>query len=222
MEDIIQCTSIDSAVVDRAAEVQKQMVAVTDRLGRGYLTLCDLLLEAHAGAYHTVFGHGQFGDWVESNRDLDMSARTAYYMINIGKKIKALGLTADQIQKIKISSLKAIFELDPLENGADMRSVLAAAPDLTLDEVKDKVRALKVAAGKPDYVKMGPYKVEPLVKETIDESFELARRIHGSTVKDGEVVDISDSKCLELVCVEFLNDPNHREDYNCMLEDVAE
>jgi hypothetical protein len=80
-----------------------------------------------------------------------------------------------------------------------------------LSEIEEKVRSLKKKAGKPNYVTKH-IKIEADAEPIVDEAFELARRNYGSTVQDGEIRDISDGKCLELVSAEYLNDPNNREE----------
>jgi hypothetical protein len=175
----------------------------------GFLEVCDLLLEAHEGQYHTVYGFGRFTDWVEQGSGLDCGARMAGYYVNIGKKIRQLGLTREEIRKAKISKLKAIFSLDPLEHGEEMKALVAGNDSLA--QVEEKVRAIRKKAGKSNFVTM-KIKIEPEAKEVVDEAFELARRHYGSTVQDGEIRDISDGKCLELVSAEYINDPNNHDE----------
>src|ERR1017187_146698 len=199
MLDIIQAVgTVDSNVSDRALEVQQRLTRIGAVMEGSFLELCGLLEEAQTQAFHTIWGFGRFSDWVEQGSGLDISARSAHYYIRISKTMKALGMTAQDVAKAKVSKLKVILALDPLVHANDMRQLVAAAAQgESLSSIEGKVRELRHVAGQPDYVKLGPYKVQTEVKETVDEAFELARRNYGSTVQDGEVCEVSDGKCLE-------------------------
>jgi hypothetical protein len=197
--------------VARATEVAERLTALSASMENGFLEVCDLLLEAHEGQYHSVYGYGRFTDWVVEGSGLDCGARMAGYFVQIAKKARQLGLTREDLTKIRISKLKMIFSLDPLEHGEEMRQYLIAAQTEPLSSIEDKVRALRKQAGKPNYVTKH-IKIEADVEPIVDEAFELARRNYGSIVQDGEIDDVSDGKCLELISAEYIQDPNNHEE----------
>jgi hypothetical protein len=197
--------------VARATEVAERLTALSASMENGFLEVCDLLLEAHEGQYHSVYGYGRFTDWVVEGSGLDCGARMAGYFVQIAKKARQLGLTREDLAKIRISKLKMIFSLDPLEHGEEMRQYLVAAQTEPLSSIEDKVRALRKQAGKPNYVTM-KISIEPEAKVVVDDAFELARMQHGSVVREGEIADISDGRCLEMISASFLNDPNNHEE----------
>jgi hypothetical protein len=189
----------------RAEQVRQRLVEIEGNLETGLFDICDLLLEAKDNNYHTHWGYVRFGDWIEEASGLRISARTAYYYITIATKVKELGLSREQISAVGISKLKEIFTLEPEEHANHMKELVEAAPDSSLDDVSEAVA--KVRGKEP--AKYMTLKLDPEVKETVKEAFELARRVHGSTVRHGEVVDITDSRCMELICASFLQDPNN-------------
>jgi hypothetical protein len=196
---------------NRAKEVLGLILKAKSALDDGFFDLCDLLTEASDNGYHTVFGYARFGDWVEENPDLDMSARQAYYYVSISKKAKQLGLTRDDLKRAKISKLKEIFSLEPNEHAEEMKQLVGEAAESGLDEIKEKVRQIKVKGGAEDKVHM-TLKLDPADKETVQQALELARMIYGDVINQatGEVTEASDSQCVHLICSQFLLDPNNK------------
>ena len=213
MKDMI-IVSTQSAVQQRASEVQTQLKKLSNSIEDGFFDICDLLCEAQTGDYHVFYGYGRFGDWVETASGLDMSARQAFYLVNISKKAKQLGLSREQLKLIKISKLKEIFSLDLDEHVAAVKELVEEAPGLSLEEVKNRVRGLK-GESETLYITL---KLDKAIKDTMDRAFELARRNYGSQMQNGEAADISVSHCFELLCVEYLNDPNNNPDNQAIAE----
>lgn len=216
MNDVIDVTSVveimpsaGPTINSRADEVRAALLGLKDSIEDNFFTLCDLLLEAQENDYHAVWGYIRFGDWVEQGSDLDLSARSAYYFINIAKKARTLGMTREQLKQAKVSKLKEIFSLDPEENSREMKALVAACADKTLEEIKEKVRKIKVKDGKEDMVNI-TIKVSTSVKETIDRAFELARKNYGDVLINGEPHDATPSQCMELISVSYVNDPNNQ------------
>jgi hypothetical protein len=197
---------VDPTVVDRAEAVRLKLREAREQAESSFMDMCDLLMEAKAEGYHRIWGYAEFGQWIEEGSDLDMSARQAYYMINIARTVQKLGLSREQVKEIKISKLKEIFSLDSKTQQEEIKALVAAAPDQSLEEIKAHVRNVKTQAGEepPQYV---TYKIDSNIKQTVDEAFALARLNYGDTMgQDGEPAEISNSKALELVCVCYLND----------------
>jgi hypothetical protein len=207
---ITNYTVVDVQTEELAKACYEKLQRVKDSIQDNFFDLCELLLEAQEGDYHQVYGYERFGDWIEQGTDLDLSARSAYYYLQIAKKSRELGFTREDLKGVKISNLKEIFALDPQEHGDDMKRLLAGAAEAPLNDIKQEVKKLRADSGQPapEYMTL---KLDPLVKEIVDEAIELARMNYGDTVnEDGEVVEASVSKCIELICVDYLADPNNR------------
>lgn len=191
--------------MDRANAVLNSLRQINRNMKDGFFDTCALLMEAHDGAYHTCWDYPRFGDWVEST-GLDISARQAYYYLTIGKKAADLQISREELLNANISQLKKIFELDPGTHATEMRQLLASADQMTLKETEDAVVELRAAKTGEAPARHMTFKFEDTIRDTVKEAFELARRIYGDTLNvAGEAADISDSKCMELICVEFLN-----------------
>jgi hypothetical protein len=208
LKDLIPVVASQGAIQIRASEVKTKLLAIKDNTETGYLDQCDLLREAQEGKYAEVWGYATFTEWIEQASGLGMSARQAYYSIKISKTANALGLSRAQLKAVQISNMKVIFGLDVKQHEAAMRELMEEAPGLSLKEVTSKVQALK---GEPES-QFFSLKLEQAVYENVMAAFELVRKNHGSVDANGDPVDITDSKCLELICAEYMNDANNYEE----------
>lgn len=192
----------------RAIEVANKLRQIKDFSEDSYLTTCELLHEANTGDYHRAFGYATFSDWVVQGSGLGMSWRNAYYLINIWTKALKLGLTKKQLRECCVSKCKEIFSLNPDELGKEMIELVETAPGMTLEEVKVVVAKLKCCEGEEPALYM-TLKLSASIKETLAEAFELCRRQYGSVETENGVVDISDSKVMELICISYFQDPHN-------------
>jgi hypothetical protein len=193
----------------RAIEVANKLREIKDFSEDSYLTTCELLHEANTGNYHRAFGYTTFSDWVVQGSGLGMSWRNAYYLINIWTKALKLGITKAQLRACCVSKCKEIFSLNPDQFGKEMVELVETAPGMTLDQVKVAVTTLKTAEGEEPALYL-TLKLSASIKDTLNEAFELCRRQYGSVETENGVVDISDSKCMELICVSYIQDPNNQ------------
>jgi hypothetical protein len=197
-------------IAERAQQVYSLLLKANRSMKVGFLDTMDLLTEAADGNYHSEYGYVRLGDWVEASPELDMSPRQAYYLINIKRKADKLGISRAQLEACSISQLKEIFALDPADMAHDMRKLLDAAPDQSLEDTKAAVKKLRKDSGQPapEYMTL---KLDPAVKELADRAIELARMNYGDTVDEGtgEVKEASVSQAMELIFASYLADPNN-------------
>ncbi len=200
---------LETSESNRAAEISKELVKITATTKNNFFTICDLLLEFDEGNYFQYFGCKNFVEWIEQS-EFDFSWRQAYYYLSVAKKTRELGLSKDQLAEIPISKLKEILSLEPAEHEKTIRALLEEADSLSVEEVKDKVKGIKKKSGEEIYCHLN-FKLTEEVKDIVEEAFELARKINGSTVDTvtGEIVDISNSRCLEFISASFLQDVNN-------------
>ncbi len=198
MKDTVLEASV-SPVQARAEEVRKGLLKISQSIETDFLDLCDLLREAQEKNYPALWGFNTFGDWVEVASGLEISSSTAYYYVDISKKASALGLTREQLLAVRVSKLREIFRLSIDEHEAEIRALIEEAPGLTVKEVRNRVRSA-IGQSEVMYITL---KLDKEVKETLDEALELARRNYGSVVTNGEVRDISISKAVELIMVDY-------------------
>jgi hypothetical protein len=181
---------------------KQNMVASVFKLG-------ELLLEARDHEYHKDWGFAQFKDWIDSS-DLDMGWRQAYYLMNIMEQAKEMGYTHEDLAKIKLSKLKEIFSLKDPEQ---IKQLMSKGADMSLEEVREAVKPER------DYTYMN-LRLSKAQKEIIMEAIERARQINGSVITDnGDVVDITEGRALELICGDFLS--GVKEEFRHLTDELA-
>lgn len=208
-ENMPSSTEVTPHMIARAVEVEGLILGLKDTVQDSAIEMAYLLKEANDKQYYRMLGVNTFSDWI-NKVGLDMSERAAAYLLNIARKAELLGIDKAELKKSKISKLKEIFSLDAGTNGTEIKALLAGSQEESLDVVKEKVQQVKAKDGHEPNAYM-TFKMPVTVKEEIVlQAFELVRRLYGSVIDEntGEVIDISDSKCLELVCAEFLNTGN--------------
>jgi hypothetical protein len=209
VDELILTGTVDIAVAARAEQVKNKLVSIRRQVEDHFFDMCDLLREAQDNAYHLVYGYTRFGDWVDATPELDLSARQAYYYINIAKKVDELGITREQIRAVNgISKLKEIFSLEPTDFADQIVTLIEGAASDSLEQVKEKVRQVRADSGKPAPCHM-TLKFDEHIKDTVDRALELARLNIGDSVVNGEIVEPSTSLCIEMICASYLQDPNN-------------
>jgi hypothetical protein len=205
--DLVVASSVSDEAQLRAAHVAQLLQKAKQDVEMRFYTICDLLAEAKDNDYHNYYGYATFGDWVEAGSGLDMSARQAFYYINISKKIKQLDLPSSVASSIGLTKLKDILSL-PIEQEADIRGLLEAAPTTTVAEVKKSVAKAKAKDGQEpvEYVTL---RLDSGVKAIVDKAFKLAQLVYGEDVIEGEAVEPTHSKCMELICLAYTQDPEN-------------
>lgn len=196
---------VEESIQDmRAKTVKSQLETLQGKTEDNIFDVCDLLMEAQDNEYHRTFGFANFMDWVEMNKDFGLTRQVARYYIVIARKSLHFNLDRPTMKRIKISKLREIFRLDVDEHAEEIKTLLAEAEALTLDEVKAKVRSVLQGDGVEDMVFM-TIKFPQSAKQVIDDAFERCRQVNGNYEQAGEVVEISNGTVLERICLDFLS-----------------
>lgn len=194
---------------DLRAEYVRQAIAESKgKLDSGFVDLAYLLLEAQEKNFHILWGYNTFGDWVEHGSGLDISARQGFNLLKIAKQSEYLGFQRDHLLKVGVSKVTEIMKLCDKVSDSIMYDVMEQAVDMKLPEVRARVRELLAVEGEPipEYLTL---KLLPESKEVFDQAVELVRRQYGDTIVNGEVVEVSVSKCVELISLAYIQDPNN-------------
>jgi|SRR6185312_3383984 len=195
---------------ERAKAVQEQLEATRRNLASNALLMGDLLSEIKHNSYHEHYGCSSFSDWLYNSSSLDMSERTAYYLINIVDTAKQLGIPRKQLEAVKMSKLKEIFTLNPETNGDDIKQLVAAGDAASLEETKNAVVKAKVGDEQFERAVWLNIKLLESQREVVKEAIERAKRSCGDTIdpRTGEVAEPSDARALELIAADYLAQPD--------------
>jgi hypothetical protein len=200
-----------ASLSSRAEVVREEITGLKTNLMESSLKLGRLLKEARDNQFHLIWGYPQWGAWVEDASGLDMSERQSFYLISVVERSAALGIPDTDLHKVKMSKLKAIFSL-PKDTDPDLvRSMVKDAEEATLKTVRDAVGIIKNV----QYV-FKTIKLEREVAENVwDPAMERARREYGNTIDyQGDLADITDSKCIEMIFADFNAGPSEEDKYD--------
>ena len=209
-------------VSNRADIVLQQILSIKTTLMQRSLELGRLLKEARDNDYAPQWGFPRFGDWVEQESGLDMSARSAYYLISVVELGAQLCIPDAELEKVKLSKLKSIAALKDGEMTDDKkRELILHAQTMTLADVNEIVGIAK----QQEWVYRN-YKFDKVGYEnTIGPTIDRIKREHGDTLgEDGQPGEISDSKAIEICCADYAAGPEHDNFYglDAEFEDVFE
>lgn len=186
---------------ERAEQVRQQLETEKQNFVRNFFEISKLLTEIYNNKYYEFWGYGSFIDYVESS-DLDINQTTAYRMVNLVNGQKALDIPTEELLVVKPTKLLEIFSLNKEANGDDIKKLLEEAKTDTIDEVRNKVRQAK---GLSTDVWM-KFKLTDDMADTVNAALEKAKQESGDIIdhNTGEVLTISNSRALELICANYL------------------
>jgi hypothetical protein len=209
---------VGDLVAGESTQVRNQLERLIHNFDKSLFDIGELLYKVRRSGFYQSWGFSTFKEYVES---LNFKERRAQYLTRIVSVMAELGINRPEYESLGIAKLREITSLDP--NGTwtnpqtgevtQLRDWIAGlvdrGEDMTLDELKQHIRTLKGLVGENDLV-WENFCVKRSVRDNVVEpAKELARRNIGSTGKDEEGIskDASGGACLEVWCVEYLNNP---------------
>lgn len=204
----------------RSQEVRNKLEGLLKTLQKSTFDVAELLHEVKSKGYFNTWGYATFKDYVA---ELDIKTRKAQYLVRIVDVMEALELDRNTYEPIGLSKLREITSLDPngtytnpktgeVEPLKDYIGVLIEkGKDLSLDEIKETVKTLKGLTGENELVWLNFSVKKAALEETIRPALDLAKMQIGSVGRDdeGNAVDASDGRALEVIAIEYLNDPRN-------------
>ena len=177
--------------------------------------IADLLYETKSKLYFTGWGFESFSKYAKS---LKMKYTRSYYLVRIVENMQAAGLTREQYEPVGLTKLRIISRLKPETefNGTPVvlliRELTLKAEGMTPEEVQYEVDTIMGLTEDESMVWMN-IKLKKLARENvIKPAFEKMKRHIGtqpSETEEGQHVDASEGRTLELICANFLADPNY-------------
>lgn len=167
------------------------------------------MAEALNNSYPQQWGYTSINDF--GVKELDLKVRKIEYLTRIVNVCDTVGLKRIDYEPAGISKLREITTLDPAQFNEDIVRLIKQAPEMLFTEIEEEVAKLKGQVNENKMV-LRNYKVtQSAEKNTIEPAIELARKLLGSAKKDaeGNVVEYSRGACLEVICADFLADPNN-------------
>lgn len=217
---MVETVIVGESQAGRSSIVRKQLEGLLSTLNKSTFDLAELLFEVKSNGYYQPWGFNTFQEYVNS---LDIKARKAQYLVRIVDVMDEMGITREVYEPLGVAKLREISSLEPKEMYTDAAGVqtpmgdmivglVDKAKDMPLEEVKQHVKTLKGLVGEDELIWLNFSAKKVVVDEVIRPALELAKANIGSVGKDdeGNSKDASDGRALEVIAIEFLNDPSNQ------------
>jgi hypothetical protein len=205
----------------RSSEVRKKLEKLIGGLNKSTMDIAVLLSETKKQGYFKQWGFDTFKDYVQN---IDLKLRKAHYLTRIVDIMEIVGIQREVYEPLGIAKLREISSLDPGAIYVDPESnvqtpmkdfitgLIEKGSDMSLEEIKQHVKTLKGLTGENDLMFINFSVKRSVWEETIKPALELAKANIGSVGKDeeGNATDASDGRALEMIAVEFLNNPTNQ------------
>jgi hypothetical protein len=209
------------------------MVGLSTDLQRNTFDIGELALECQEHGYFHEWGFSSLGEYGEL--ELGIKHRKLQYMARITKVTRDCGIKRSDYEPAKVTKLRSICSLDPDSSFFDQElkkhrpmveyivELVAEAPELSAQEIDDRVAYLKGQTGDNAMVKRGYSVTRSAWDNVIAVCFESVRKRLGSKGRDetGKAVEYGDGAVIECLCAEYNSDPrNFLEDEDCSKEQI--
>lgn len=222
MENLNPPAIVGEAVAGQAAKVRSQINSIIKGVNTSTFDLAELLHEVKTKAYYAP-EFETFGQYAES---LEMKPSKSYYLVRIVENMGVAGIPRTEYEKVGIAKLRAISKIEPTDPGAaeKIKALVSGAASMDLEEVNQSVAESKGLTGDDAMVWMNITLKKAARDEVIKPALALAKKNIGTVGKDSEgmAVDASDGAALEMVCADFLSDPNNGYDTDALNKDEAQ
>jgi hypothetical protein len=198
----------------RATTVRRAINKLVAANNTSTFDLAELLYEADSKNYYAGWGFESFSKFAKS---LAMKYTKAYYLRKIVFNMKAAGLEREQYEPVGLTKLRIISRLKPETeyNGTPVslliRELTLKAGQMSPEEVQYEVDSIMGLTEDESMVWVN-IKVKKLARENvIKPAFEKAKKHLGTTPspeEEGQHVDATDGRALEMICANFLADVN--------------
>ena len=202
----------------RAASVRKILSVLASNVHEATFDIAELLAEAKSTGYFRSWGYETLADYAQ--KELHIRQRKSQYLVRVVQVCRHLGIERKHYEPVGITKLREITRLNPEdfyfnpktstnEKMADhIVQLLADAPDLTADQVEERVKELLGQTGEDEMVWMPAYPVKRAVRDKIIlVAQELARRLLGSAGRDSEghgIWSIAQVAVMEVIYADFI------------------
>ena len=208
---------VGEAVAGAAAKAMQQVEALIANINKQQFDLADALYTVKKNGYYQK----DFATFKEYYQTLKIKARRAQYLTKIVETMTAVGISRQEYEPLGIGKLREITSLEPSAiytnpvtgEQTPMKDwivdLVEKGAEMDLEEIQKHVRTLKGLVGEHDIVFKNLAFTRQQVEKTIDPAIELTRANIGSVGKDEEGIskDASESACVEVWAVEYLNNP---------------
>src|SRR5208283_5290041 len=201
----------------RATQVRRTINKLISTANSSTFDLAELLYEAKSKNFYAGWGFESFGSYAKS---LDFKVAKSYYLVRIVQNMKAAALERAAYEPVGLAKLRIISRLKPDTeyNGVPVtlliRELTLKAKDMSLEEVQFEVDTILGLTEDESMVWLNIRCKKSAREDVIKPALAKAKRYLGTKPADGIEgdeglqKDESDGRALEMICANFLADPN--------------
>lgn len=199
----------------RATQVRRQINKLISQANSSTFDLAELLYEAKTKLYFTGWGFESFSAYAKS---LEVKYSKSYYLVRIVENMIAAGLERPQFEPVGLAKLRLIAKLKPDTEFKGtpvsllIRELTLKAPELSLEEVQIEVDTIMGLVADESMVWWN-VRMKKLARENVViPAVACMKKFIGtqpSEEGEGQQAEVSDGRALELICANFLADPNY-------------
>ena len=202
----------------RATQCRRTINKLISTANSSTFDLAELLFEAKSKNYYSGWGFESFSKYVKS---LEFKVAKSYYLVRIVENMKAAALERAQYEPVGLAKLRVISRLKPDTeyNGTPVsmliRELTLKATDMTLEEVQFEVDTILGLTEDESMVWLNIRCKKSAREDVIKPALALAKKhlgtkpAEGVEGEEGQQKDESDGRALEMICANFLADPNY-------------
>lgn len=198
----------------RAAKVLRDINKLVKGVSTDTFDLAELLHEAKSNHYYSP----AFESFSKYAKSLKIKYTKCYYLVKIVENMKAADVAREKYEPVGLVKLRAISRLDPkgeykgIAMPLIIRELTLKAEGMTPEEVTHEVESILGLTEDESLVWLN-VKMKKLARDNaVRPALALAKKhMASSQTKDpetGEYTDPSDGAALEMICANFLADPN--------------
>lgn len=201
----------------RAVQVRRQINKLIYATNTNTFDLAELLHEVKSKNFFTAWSFESFSKYAKS---LDIKYSKSYYLVRIVENMRAAGLAREAYEPVGLGKLRVISRLKPETEFKGtpvsllINQLTLKAIGMSLEEVQHEVDTILGLTEDESMVWLNIH-IKKLSRENVVKpALALAKKHIGSVAKDedGNSVDASDGAALEMICANFLADPNYNQE----------
>ncbi|PWT76397.1 MAG: hypothetical protein C5B59_06640 [Bacteroidetes bacterium] len=208
MEPLNPPVIVGEAVAGEAAKVRKQIKEIIAGVNKSQFTLAKLLHKVKTGK---LYNEDTFASYIKT---LDLKTTKAYYLVRIVESMQLAGVPEEVYEPVGIAKLRVITKIEPTEEyqgkpgTAYIKAMTETAKEVEMDTLKEAVDHLQGKTGDNAIVWLNVALNKSARDNVVNPAIELAKKNLGTVAQDaeGNAVDSSDGRCLEIICAAFLAD----------------
>lgn len=207
------------AIAGQSTSIRKQLMLAVEDLKERTFDLAELLYTAKSQGFFRQWGYGSITEYGEV--ELGLKPSKTQYLVRIVEVMAEVGIERKEYEPVGVTKLREIKRLDPkgeyfngesLESLSDhIKRLVTEASSLTTSKISLEVdRLLGMTDGNRIVLRTLSF-TENGWSNVVEKAVELVRKEMGSKGRDssGMAEDYPAGKCIEMICADFLADPNN-------------